>query len=221
MRTALAFALGLSLLPLAACGGAQPTAPTTMETPTPEQLYERGIEFARRRDWSRAEEYLQLSMDQGIPPERVLPPLLRVCIGGSRYAAALRYATPYLESHPDAVGLRTLVAVIRLSTGETARGESDLRAVIALAPDQVPQAYFLLGRSLLASDRDQARELLEHYLAIAPSGDDATEARGLLAELDLPTEASDAPRAPRSDHHVMIIDAPSEPAPPPSAGEAP
>jgi tetratricopeptide (TPR) repeat protein len=170
------------VLLLAGCGGSAPRpAPPgdPLRTVAAAELYRRGIALAGAGDLVRAEQYLAASIDRGLPAERVLPALLRVCLGSSRLRAALGHAEPYLARHPGAWSLRYLVASIHLGLGSVDRARSDLEQVIADAPDQ-PEAYYLLGLVLRdrIGDRAAAAQRFARYLA--PAGPHVTEVRAAL-----------------------------------------
>src|SRR5262245_47189859 len=83
------------------CGVPDPPPLQPPEKPTAQALFEQGTLFARAGDVVRAEEYFVSAMNEGYPEERVLPPLLRVCVEAHRLTAALAYAEPYLAREPN------------------------------------------------------------------------------------------------------------------------
>lgn len=147
-----------------------------------ERLAERGYEFAQVGDLTRAEQYLYAALQRGGPPERILPRLLRVCIQAQRFRAAVQYAQPWLERHRDAWTLRYLVATVHVALNEPRLALEDLRAVVQVNP-QHAESHFLMGVLLRDDVRDlgAADEEFRRYLALAPQGEHAEEARaGLL-----------------------------------------
>ena len=101
------------LFATAACGGAQTSnahAADPLTAIEPEELFRRGEALARAQDYVRAEQYFNAAREQGIADERVLPQLMSVCVESSRISAAIGYAEPYLDRHPNDFhrGLRSL-----------------------------------------------------------------------------------------------------------------
>lgn len=179
------------LLPLAlawACGGAQPEPQGPPPGADPirgvagEDLFQRGLALANAGDLVRAEQYLAASIGRGADPERVLPPLMRVCVAASRLRAAIEYAKPYLDRHPDAWSLRYLVATLHLAIGEDSQARVELERVVREQPDQAAP-HWTLAMMLRenAVDQEQARAHLERYLELEPQGVHAGDARAALA----------------------------------------
>lgn len=171
---------------LGGCGGAQSDAAPDgdpLDTVTGEQLYERGVRLAGGGDYIRAEQYLAAAIERGFPEERAIPALMHVCVQADRLVAALGYAEPYLEQHPTEWSLRMLVASIHLGLGHDEQAGEQLERVIRDAPEEAPQAHYLLG--VLHRDRledvEGARAHFRRYLALAPEGDHREEARAALS----------------------------------------
>jgi tetratricopeptide (TPR) repeat protein len=184
--------LPLCLL-LLACGAdrSDPQAlPDPLDRVTAEQLFRGGVHFARAGDYTRAEQYLTAAMDRGYPEERAMPVLMQTCVQASRLAAALAYARPYLERHPEQWSLRLLVASIHMGLDEPERAREELARVLRDAPEEPAQAHYFLG--VLYRDRfenvETAREHFRRYLALEPEGSHREEARASLPveELGLP-----------------------------------
>ncbi|MGE3630992.1 MAG: tetratricopeptide repeat protein [Sandaracinaceae bacterium] len=208
---------------LAACGASQSSrTATTSEDPldsiSGEELFRRGLLLTRAGDFVRAEQYFAASMRNGQPEEQVLPALLRACIEGERFAAALQYAEPYLAQHPSQWSLRLLVATIYMGLEQHARAIQELERVIRDAPDEPPEAHYFLAviyRDRL-EDFESAYTHFQRYLELAPEGPHVEEAQAAL-----PTP----PRAPiRVDAEGRPIPAaapaePTAPAAPPSQGQ--
>ncbi|HKY34852.1 MAG TPA: tetratricopeptide repeat protein [Polyangiaceae bacterium] len=175
------------VLTLAACGSGQQVVQSATGAERPrgaeaEWLFTQGTAAAARGDSVRAEQYLTLARDRGYPAERVLPALLKVCLGSSRLRAALDYAEPHLRQHPQQDALRFLVANIHVGLGQPDEALAELGRLTDRNP-RFERAYFL--RALLLSERDAAGaiEALRAYLDLAPRGEHAAEARGRLSEL--------------------------------------
>lgn len=200
MRARILCALLLSLAAAsgAGCGGAQPvTAETPVEDPLttvdPQELFDRGVYLAEHEDYIRAEQYLVAAMQRGFDEDRVMPTLLAACVRSSRLSAALSYAEPYLERHPDAWSLRLLVATIHMGLGEPGRAHAQLVRVVEDHPDE-PTVFYMLGvleRDEL-EDLASARESFRRYLDLAPEGEHAAEARAALARAATAAASEDA-----------------------------
>lgn len=179
---------------LAACGATTAAAPVSstdpLETVTAEELYASGIQLAERQDYVRAEQYLVAAMQRGVDEHRVMPPLLAACVRSSRLSAALGYAEPYLERHPDEWSLRLLVATIQMGLGRTEQAHAELLRVTIQQPTEATPHYMLavLARDALR-DEATAEAAFRRYLELAPEGEHAEEARAALTlrELGLPT----------------------------------
>jgi tetratricopeptide (TPR) repeat protein len=192
------------VLSLAACGsviqaprGALPegTRPAAEQA---EWLFEQGTAAAARGDSVRSEQYLTMARDQGYPAERVLPVLLKVCLGSSRLRAALDYAEPHLRQHPEQDALRFLVANVHVGLGQKDEALAELGRLTERNP-RFESAYFL--RALLLSERntEDAIEALRSYLELAPQGAHAADARGRLSELLLRGTQAVAPMSSLSE----------------------
>ncbi|MFO0685745.1 MAG: hypothetical protein U0234_27050 [Sandaracinus sp.] len=186
-RGALFVALTLAL---GACGGAtqRPVETTPIADPledqTAQRLFDSGQRIAQQGDYIRAEQYFTAARDHGFPEERVLPLLMEVCVRSSRFSAAVGYAEPYLETHPDDWRLRQLLATIQMGLGDAAAARISLEHVVAEAPDE-PIPHYMLGVLLRDQLHDEPgmRAQFERYLALAPDGSHATEAREALGLL--------------------------------------
>lgn len=179
--------LVLVVLGLPACGSAvhapsSVVSPDSAGTEHAAWLFAQGTAAAARGDSVRAEQYLTLARDRGYPAKRVLPALLKICLGSSRLRAALDYAEPHLRQHPEQDALRFLVANIHVGLGQPDEALAELGHLTDRNP-QFERAYLL--RALLLAERDvtAAIEALRTYLDLAPRGEHAAEARGRLSEL--------------------------------------
>ena len=132
-------------------------------------------------DFIRAEQYLTAARDHGYPEEQIIRPLIAACVRSSRMSAALSYAEPFLEHHPDDWRLRQLVATIQMGLSLNEAARLSLEHVVREVPDE-PVPHYMLA--VLARDalRDDAimRAQFAHYLALAPDGSHADEARDAL-----------------------------------------
>ena len=179
--------LVLVVLGLPACGSATqaPSSAVSADSAGTEHaawLFAQGTAAAARGDSVRAEQYLTMAGDRGYAAERVLPALLKVCLGSSRLRAALDYAQPHLRQHPEQDALRFLVANIHVGLGQPDEALAELRRLTDRNP-QFERAYFLRALLLAQRDATAAIEALRTYLDLAPRGEHAAEARGRLSEL--------------------------------------
>ena len=110
------------------------------------------------------------------------PLLLKVCLSSSRLRAALTHAEPYLRDHPEDDALRYVVAIVHMGLGKTAEARLDLIELLH-HDEQNADAHLLLGILDSRTDVISARDHFRSYLALAPHGDHAGEARSRLAEL--------------------------------------
>jgi tetratricopeptide (TPR) repeat protein len=164
---------------LAACSAASAAAPASSATSQSEAaraLFERGQALVAEGDSVRAEQYLAAALREGYDWQEALPPLLRVCLTGSRLRAGLNYATPYLKSHPDVIWLRYLVATVYLGLGQPLRAREHLLAIAGQAPYAARTAY-LLGVTEWEGLGDEAAATahFKEYLQIEPNGPNARE----------------------------------------------
>jgi len=160
---------------------AAPPAQTTAPIDTAEGLYARGTRAAREGDMIRAEQYMTLAVRAGYPRERAVAAIVEACLSSSRLRAALSHAEPHLRRHPDAWRLRLLVAAVQAALGRVDRAIDELERVTTQVPDAA-EAHYLLAvwHAEHLGDEARARASFEHYLAHAPEGAHAPEARDWL-----------------------------------------
>jgi Flp pilus assembly protein TadD len=148
---------------------------------TSDKLLERGRAFAAVGDHTRGQQYLSLALDAGGEPSVVLPLLIRVCVEGERFLAALDYARAYLKKNPDDARLRFVVASLEAAVGDAMVALAQLRLVTEASPEDA-EAHFALA-SLLRDSRGDPYEADRHfrdYLRLLPAGAHAPEARAAL-----------------------------------------
>lgn len=185
--------LAIAGVMVAGCAAAQqpvvqPPMVDPLDDQTAQQLFDAGTRIAQQGDYIRAEQYLTAARDHGYPEDEVLPILMEVCVHSSRYSAAVGYAEPYLETHPDDWRLRQLLATIQMGLGNPAAARLSLEHVVTEAPEEaVP--HYMLGVLLRDELHDEPgmRTQFERYLALAPDGAHATEAREALGLIAGPT----------------------------------
>lgn len=182
-----ALALALALAAAPGCGGAssqvaQEAIPDPLDTVTGEELFTRATALAEADDYVRAEQYFLAAQERGISEDRVIQPLVAVCVRSSRLGSALRYAEPYLERHPTVWPLRLLVATILIGLEEPQAARTHLVRIVEDEPSQPVPFYMLavLHRDALG-DAPGASEWFARYLALAPDGEHASEARSAIA----------------------------------------
>lgn len=182
-------------LSIAVSGCARPhaleRAPEGGEALHARRLYEQGMALQAAGDLTRAEQYLATAHRAAGRDRASLVALLSVCVRASRLRSALAHAQPYLHDHPRDVHLQTLVASIHFALGELAQARSALEHALFVREAQ-PDAHYLLGRvqrelgaRLGPSGRVHRREARRHfarYLALAPDGTHAEEARAALVD---------------------------------------
>jgi len=146
-----------------------------------EKLFERGRAFAAFGDHTRGQQYLSLALDAGGDPAVILPLLIRVCVEGERFLAALDYGRAYLKQHPDDARLRFVVASLEAAVGDAAAALAELRVVTEETP-QDAEAHYALASLVRERHGDpyEADRHFREYLRILPAGPHADEARGAL-----------------------------------------
>lgn len=172
-----------------ACGCASQASPKEPAPADPladapaETLFQRGVELRRAGDFIRAEQYLAAARDRGYDEAKVVRELIGVCIDGSRYQAALRYALTYLSDHPEDWALRHLVGSLYLATGDLEHALPELQRVTAEKPNE-PEPHYTLARAYAEElDRpEDASASFRTYLQLAPDGKHAAEARAWLQQ---------------------------------------
>ncbi len=179
---------------LAGCGGAKtlgagnasdvgPNERVAVARHEAEFLMQHARAFARRGDYTRAEQYLNLAVQSGRSEAEVTPLLIDVCIKDQRYRAALQYAQEYLRRHPRAYRLRFVEASLLAALGDVARAREALERVLSVSPTHSDAHYSLavLLRDELGN-RFGADQHFRSYLELAPRGSHAEEARQSLLE---------------------------------------
>jgi tetratricopeptide (TPR) repeat protein len=190
--TTVARALACAVLAVAVLACGRPTTPAdrmkgelavVASEHTPDILVARGRAFRRVGDLTRAEQYLSAALDVGGNPALVLPELLQVCIAADRYRAAIAYAEPWLERHPEDGKLRFVVAALRARIGDSLGAQADLERTLARAGDDANAhfAYGVLLRDRIGDPR-RADEQFRAYLRLDPNGKHREEASAGLLE---------------------------------------
>src|SRR5688572_147891 len=181
-----ALVLSFCLAACGASGASAPQAPIAAREDAARALFERGLALIAEGDSVRAEQYLAASLREGHDWRQALPPLLRVCLTGSRLRAGLNYASPYLRAHPDELWLRYLVATVYLGLGQPLRAREQLHAIRGKAPYQ-GRAEYLLGQTEWEGfgNAAAAAEHFREYLRVEPNGASAREVSEWLSQQGL------------------------------------
>lgn len=151
----------------------------------PARLLELGRLHRRIGDSTRAEQEFAAvlaSREATVDERRVaLREVLATCIEAQRLRVAIDYAEPELERNPRDVALLRLFASLLSATGDAARARVVYETLVELAPRDGDAAIGLarVFRDQLA-DRAAATQHFERYLALAPEGPYAAEARAFL-----------------------------------------
>ena len=170
---------------LVSCGGAPPPEPAPgdpLAEVSAAELFVRGTELRQAGDFVRAEQYFVAARDKGHNEGEIIGSLIGVSIDAARYQAALRYALPYLERHPDDWALRYLVGSLHLATGDAQRARAQLERAITSRPDE-PGPHYLLAITIAEkfAQPEAAQAEFRAYLELAPDGRHAAEAREWLS----------------------------------------
>lgn len=182
------FRLGVAVfvaLSSGACGGAEkaPEVPV-QRAPGGSEAFHKGRQALLRGDYTRAEQYLKLALEDGYAPRQTVLLLVQTCLAGSRFRAALNYAEPHLQNHPEDKALRYLVATVHLGLGHKREGLRQLNLLAARAPGY-PDTYFLRGAARWDEGDPAAEVDFERYLSLAPEGRHAAEVRSHLSDIRL------------------------------------
>lgn len=179
-------ATGFVALALVGCGRPPAAAPSAAsgandEASSAARLVEEGRAFAEAGDALRAQQYFAASLKAGADERLVMPLLLRACIAQKNYRLAAEYAEASLAKHPNDARLRLLSGALHGTLGESARARDRLeRAAKELREDADAQFAVAVSFRDDASDVVAADEYFRRYLALAPNGEHAEEARSSL-----------------------------------------
>jgi tetratricopeptide (TPR) repeat protein len=176
----------LALLLTLAAASCAPTALTTRHDAQPALTREQVLAVAelaeRTGDNLRAQQYLLTALKAGAAPELVLPRLLRLYVADGQYRLAIDTLKDFLRHHPQHYRLRLLLADLYAATQLTAAAAGEYERVLAAAPAYA-RAHFSLASLLYeAGDAGRADPHYRAYLASAPHGRHADEARSHLSE---------------------------------------
>ena len=147
----------------------------------PKSLFARGLQYAKRGDYIRAEQYLVAAISAGLPKRNALPPMIQICLASSRIHAASKYAREYLRTYPEDWTIRLVSASLHLAAKRYDEARQDVEQVIEEQPEASMPRY-MLARLLHEhfDDDKSARRHFEAYLKLSPSGEHAREVRNYL-----------------------------------------
>ena len=161
---------------------APPPADPIAATPA-EELRAKGLAHARRGDLTRAQQYLSAAQAKGFDEKVIVPELVKICIAASRLRAALAFAEPYVDKHPEDAGMSYVVGTIHLALGDLQRASSHLSGALRPSHIMIDAAYSLALIAMEEGRTGEAREHLKHYLRAAPKGQFASRAKNLLERI--------------------------------------
>ena len=139
--------------------------------------------FAANGDFSRAQQYFAAAIAAGGKSSAILPQLLKACIAAGDLRLATEYAENELARSPDDAHLRFLVGALEAQIGNRSVARKHLvQAAKELEKD--PNVQFSVATFFRddVQDRIEADPYFRTYLALAPLGEHAPEARGSLME---------------------------------------
>jgi tetratricopeptide (TPR) repeat protein len=168
----------LGLLAVSACAvQKQPV----QAPPTGEQLFARAHDYAYRGEDLAAEQYFATARAAGVAEERVVRELIKVCVSAGRLEHAIHHAQSYVERHPEDRAIRHALASIYFAKGDALSARAELEQLLRDWPEHA-EAHFLLALILREQYADMAgaKRAFESYLALAPSGEHASEARAWI-----------------------------------------
>lgn len=172
---------------LAGCAGLTPAARSGEDVKPPDaaQLLAAADALAASGDHVRAGQYLSAAQAAGVPQPRLIGRLLKLDVAGGQYRLAIEHAETYLQSYPDDLAIRQCLASFYLAVGASTEAAREYDRVLDESPNHA-EAHFALASVLRDSGASRAKssEHYRAYLALAPRGRHADEARhGLTEEL--------------------------------------
>jgi len=165
------------------CGGAASPSANTAPLRNATLLVQQAEAFAANGDFSRAQQYFAAAIAAGGTSSAILPQLLKACIAAGDLRLATEYAENELARTPDDAHLRFLVGALEAQIGNRSAARKHLvHAARELETD--PNVQFSVATFFRddVQDRIEADPYFRAYLALAPRGEHAPEARGSLME---------------------------------------
>lgn len=173
----------LTLTALSGCaqGGPFRARGQAQAEPSAEQYLQVAEAAERMGDPLRAQQYLTSALRAGADERVVIPRLLVLYVGDGQYRVALDQCEHYLRRHPDDRKVRLLLSTLYTAVGDADKAIEEYERVLSDAPND---AYAHFAMATLLHDRGgasaRADEHYRAYLGLAPDGEHAAEARGLL-----------------------------------------
>lgn len=171
----------LALVLLSGCAHTTLTRGPERENLSPEQLVQVAEAAEQMGDTLRAQQYLGAALRAGADETKVLPKLLVLYVSDGQYRVAIEHCEHYLRRHPNDQKVRLLLSTLHTAVGDHEGAISQYERVLAAAPNDA-YAHFALA-SILHEQGGASLRADEHfrtYLELAPNGEHAAEARGLL-----------------------------------------
>lgn len=165
-------------------GRAQPPPSDPIASTPAAELRAKGLAYARRGDLTRAQQYLSAAQAKGFDERVIVPELVKICIAASRLRAALAFAEPYVDKHPEDAGMNYVVGTIHLALGDLQRASSHLTGALQPSHIMIDAAYSLALIAIEEGRTSEARKHLKHYLHAAPEGQFAGRANNLIRRID-------------------------------------
>lgn len=180
--------LGVGIGALSGCATSSPREPEHLRQPLSDahQLAERGARASESGDFIRAEQYFTAAIAAGGDRSTLVPQLLRACVASGHLRLAGEISEAELPRTPHDGRLRFLAGAIQASLGNRALARDHLVRAATELPNSadVQFAVATFFRDDLG-DRVDADPYFRAYLALAPKGPHAEEAKGsLMARID-------------------------------------
>src|SRR5690606_841385 len=129
------------------CARPEPELPERAHQPPPQVRAEQLIEMAKKNaafgDYNRAEQYLNLALEQGAPEGELVVLLVDACVRAKRYRDAVQYLENYLRTHPADQRSRFLLGSLYWAIGDTQAAQRELSRVVSRAPEHASARYAL------------------------------------------------------------------------------
>jgi len=161
--------------------GAPPEYAKADARPQGRQLVQIADALVEHGDRVRAAQYLGWAQKDGVPAHEVVPRLISLYAEDGQYRLAIDTAERYLRQRPSDARIRKCLGALYLAIDELDAARSHFETLVRETPDD-PDARYALASTLRASGSQLARadEQYRAYLALAPDGRHAEEARASL-----------------------------------------
>lgn len=160
-----------------------PRRTSSAQTASAADLYAQGVALAELGDYTRAEQYLLSALRAGHDGPLTTRALVTTCVRAGRLRSAIVYAANQLAETPRDVPLRRMLGTLYWALGEREAAARELRQVLRLADDDA-ESHYMLALVLRMHDPKTARAHFARYLALAPEGRHAEEARDALVPVE-------------------------------------